>query len=90
MQSRGTGNPGLSGKELMKNRQAITKLAASAEAKQLIALLEQRGGMRQAAQAAAGGDAGALAAMVESLMQTQEGARLAQSISEQARQAGLE
>lgn len=90
MQFKENGNPGLSAAELMKNREAIAKLAASAQAKQLMALLEQRGGVRQAAQAAAGGDTGALVAMVEGLMQTQEGARLAQSISEQARQAGLE
>lgn len=90
MQFKENGNPGLSAAELMKNREAIAKLAASAQAKQLMALLEQRGGVRQAAQAAAGGDTDALVAMVEGLMQTQEGARLAQSISEQARQAGLE
>jgi len=90
MQSKEHGNPGLSAAELMKNRGAIAKLAASAEARQLIALLEQKGGVRQAAQAAAGGDTQALAAMVESLMHTQEGARLARSIGEQARQAGLE
>lgn len=81
---------GISMAELMKNREAIAKLAASAEAKQLMALLERKGGMRQAAQAAAGGDTGALTAMVEELMRTQEGANLAQSISQQAKQAGLE
>ena len=86
MQDRG--NAGMA--ELMKNREAIAKLAASSDARQLIRMLEGMGGMRQAAQAAAGGDAGALAAMVEGLMRTEEGARLAQSIGEQAKQAGLE
>ena len=90
MQSKGQGNPGFSPAELMKNREAITKLAASAEAKQIIRLLEQKGGVRQAAQAAAGGDTGTLSGMLEGLMQTEEGARLAQSIERQARQAGLE
>lgn len=76
--------------ELMKNREAIAKLAASAEARELMRLLEQKGGVRQAARAAAGGDTSALSAMVEGMMRTEEGARLAQSIGEQAKQAGLE
>jgi hypothetical protein len=33
---------------------------------------------------------GAITAMLEGLMQTEEGARLAQSIDRQAKQAGLE
>ena len=90
MQSKGQGTPGFSPAELMKNREAITRLASSTEAKQLIRLLEQKGGVRQAAQAAAGGDMSALSAMLEGLMQTEEGARLAQSIDRQAKQAGLE
>ena len=89
MQSKEKGSGEFSPAELMKNREAIAKLAASAEAKQLIRLLEQRGGVRQAAQAAAGGDMGAITAMLEGLMQTEEGARLAQSIDRQAKQAGL-
>ena len=84
------GKSEFSAAQLMKNREAISKLAASAEARQLIRLLEQNGGIQQAARAAAGGDMGELSAMVESLMRTDEGARLAQSIGEQAKQAGLE
>ena len=84
------GTPEFSASELMKNRETIAKLAASTEARQLIQLLEQKGGVRQAARAAAGGDTGALSAMLEGLMRTDEGARLAQSIGEQAKQAGLE
>ncbi len=76
--------------ELMKNRAAIAKLAASSDARQLVALLEGMGGVSQAARAAAGGDAGALTSMIEGLMRTEEGARLAQSIQQQAKQAGLE
>lgn len=90
MQSKEKGNMGLPAAELVKNREAIAKLATSADARQLMRLLEGMGGVRQAAQAAAGGDTGALTAMVEGLMQTEEGARLAQSISRQAKQAGLE
>ncbi len=90
MRSNEKQNMGISPGDLVKNRAAIAKLASSPEAQQLIQLLERGGGVRQAAQAAAGGDTGALAAMVEGLMQTQEGARLAQSISQQAKQAGLE
>jgi hypothetical protein len=90
MQSKEKGSGEFSPAELMKKREAIAKLAASAEARQLIRLLEQRGGVRQAAQAAAGGDMGAITAMLEGLMQTEEGARLAQSIDRQAKQAGLE
>lgn len=75
---------------LTQNRAAIAKLAASSDAKQLVQLLEQMGGVRQAAQAAAGGDASALGNMLEQLMQTEEGARLAQNLSDRAKQAGLE
>lgn len=81
---------GISMAELMKNREAIAKLATSTEARQLVELLERRGGVQQAARAAAGGNTGALSAMVEELMRTQEGANLARSISDQAKRAGLE
>ena len=90
MQSKERGTPEGAAAQLLKNREAITRLAASAEARELIRLLEQKGGVRQAARAAAGGDTGALSAMLEGLMHTEEGARLAQSIGEQAKQAGLE
>ena len=90
MQSKEKGNPGMLAAELMKNRDAIAKLAASTEARQLMQLLEQRGGVNQAARAAAGGDTGALTAMVEALMQTEEGGRLARRIGERAKQAGME
>ena len=83
-------SPNVSAAELMKNREAIAKLAASAQVRQLMELLERKGGVQQAARAAAVGDAGALTAMVEELMGTPEGANLVQSISQQAKQAGLE
>ena len=75
--------------DLLKNRAAIAKLAASRDAKQLMEMLQGMGGVQQAAQAAAGGDTGALMAMVEGLMHSEQGARIVQNISRQAKQAGL-
>ena len=75
--------------DLLKNRAAIAKLAASRDAKQLMKMLQGMGGVQQAAQAAAGGDTGALMAMVEGLMHSEQGARIVQNISRQAQQAGL-
>ena len=74
--------------DLLKNRAAIAKLAASRDAKQLMEMLQGMGSVQQAAQAAAGGDTGALMAMVEGLMHSEQGARIVQNISRQAQQAG--
>ena len=90
MQSNQGNNTGFSASGLLKNRDAIEKLAASEEAQQLFRMLEQRGGVHQAAQAAAGGNTGALAAMVEGLMQTKEGESLIRTIRARAKQAGLD
>ena len=79
--------PDLSG-ELMKNRAAITKLASSREAQQLMGLLEGTD-VRQAAQSAVKGDTAALMEMVQGLISSERGAELARKIQEQARQAGL-
>ena len=76
--------------QLLENKEAIARLAASAEARELIRLLGGTGGVGKAAKAAAGGDTGALKAMVEGLMGTEQGAELTRRIAEQARQAGLE
>lgn len=88
MQSKetGTGMP----PELLQNKEAVARLAASAEARELIRLLGGPGSLGKAARAAAGGDAGALKQMVEELMRTEKGAELTRRIGEQARQAGLE
>ena len=75
--------------ELSRNRAAITKLAASQDARQLMALLENMGGVQSAAQSAVKGDASALMAMVEGLVNSEEGARIVGRIREQAQQAGL-
>lgn len=88
MQSKekGTGIPA----ELLENKEAVARLASSAEARELIRLLGGVGGVGKAARAAAGGDTGALRQMVEAMMQTREGAELTRKLEEQARQAGLE
>lgn len=75
--------------ELIKNREAISKLAQSSDAQNLMRLLQQSGGVQDAAQAAAAGDPGALLKKVQQLMSTQEGAQLVERISQQARKHGL-
>ena len=76
--------------ELAKNRDAIAQMAQSSDAQKLMALLQQRGGVQEAAKAAAGGDPSQLMAMMNQLMSTQEGAQLVDRIGEQAKKAGLQ
>ena len=71
------------------NGAAIRKLAGSGDAQQLVAMLRSQGGVQQAAQAAAKGDARELMEMMNQLMSTQEGARLVERISRQAKESGL-
>ena len=52
-------------------------------------MLRSQGGVQQAAQAAAKGDARELMEMMNQLMSTQEGARLVERISRQAKESGL-
>ena len=75
--------------DLTKNREAIGRLAQPSDAQKLMALLQKRGGVREAAQAAAGGDAKELMAMMDQLMHSKEGAELVERIQRQAREAGL-
>ena len=75
---------------LMKNREAIGKLAQSGQAKRLVQLLDQSGGVKAAAQAAAAGKPEQLMSMMNQLMSTREGAQLIESISQQVKQAGLD
>lgn len=74
---------------LVKNREAISKLAQSSDAQNLMRLLQQGGGVQDAAQAAAAGDPSALLRKVQQLMNTQEGAQLMERISQQAQKHGL-
>ena len=76
--------------DLAKNREAISKLAQSSDAQQLMNLLRQKGGVQEAAQAAASGDVSQLMAMMNQLMSTREGAELVERIGDQAKKAGLE
>lgn len=76
--------------DLMKNREAIGKLAQSGQAKRLVQLLDQSGGVKAAAQAAAAGKPEQLMSMMNQLMSTREGAQLMESISQQVKQAGLD
>lgn len=76
--------------QLVKNRDAIRQLAQSGEARRLVSLLQENGSVETAAQAAAKGNPQKLVSMLQGLMNTQEGARLIQSIERQAKQSGLE
>lgn len=74
-----------------KDREAITRLAQSSDAQQLMALLQRQSGqVKEAARAAAGGDPARLMAMMDQLMHSKEGAELVSRIDSQAKQAGLE
>ena len=74
---------GMAASELVKNRDAISRLAQSGDAQRLMALLRRRGGVQEAAKAAAAGDP-------SQLMSTREGAELVERIGDQAKKAGLE
>ncbi len=92
MQSKNQNAPlrGFPAAELAKNREAISQLAHSSDAQRLMALLQQRGGVQEAAQAAAAGDTSQLVAMMDQLMKTKEGADLVNRIGTQAKKAGIE
>lgn len=76
--------------QLAKNRDALSRLAQSGEARQLMSMLQQQGGVQEAARAAAGGDPSQLMSMMSRLMNTKEGAELVERIGSQAKRAGLE
>ena len=73
----------------MKKRGAIEQVAQSSDAQQLFALLQERGGVQEAAKAAAEGDPSQLMTIMQQLMRTQQGAQLVDRIGQQAKQAGL-
>ena len=75
--------------KLEENRAALARLAGSGEAKRLMELLNEQGGVQRAARAAAKGDAGALLGMVDRLMKTGEGAALVEQIGAKAKEEGL-
>ena len=59
--------------ELVKDPAALARLAQSGEARQLVSLLKQSGGVQEAARAAADGDPGQLMQMMDRLLNTQIG-----------------
>lgn len=81
---------GATAAELIKNRDTIAQMAKSSDAQKLMALLQQRGGVQEAAKAAVEGDPSQLMAMMDQLMRTQEGAQLVDRIGDQAKKAGLQ
>jgi hypothetical protein len=89
MRDKDTPLQGIPASELVKNRQAIAQLAHSGDAQKLMTMLQQQGGVEQAAQAAAKGDTSQLVSMVKQLTQTKEGAALVEQLQTQAKQAGL-
>ena len=75
--------------ERVKDPAALARLARSGEARQLVSLLKQSGGVQEAARAAADGDPGQLMQMMDRRMNTREGAELVERISRQAKESGL-
>lgn len=75
---------------ISQNREVVTRVAQSGDARRLMELLGQEGGVQQAAQAAAAGDPSQLMAMMNQLMHTREGAELVERIQNQAKKAGLQ
>lgn len=73
----------------LQGRETVQKLLASEETKRMMQLLEEQGGVREAARSAAGGDPTQIMAMMKTLMSSEEGARLVERISGQAERSGL-
>ena len=75
----------------MKNgKDVISKMAKSGDAQRLMELLNQDGNVQDAAKSAAKGDTSQLMGMVQRLMQSDEGAKLVDQISQEAKKSGLE
>ncbi len=68
---------------------AMRKLLASEDTKRMMQLLEQQGGVQEAARSAAGGDPSRIMEMMKTLMSSEEGARLVERLSGQAERSGL-
>ena len=75
---------------ISQNREAVTRVAQSGDARRLMELLGQEGGVQPAAPAAAAGDPSQLMSMMNQLMRTKEGAELVERIENQAKKAGLQ
>lgn len=75
--------------DLRGKEEAISQIAQSEDALQLLQLLQQGGDVEQAAKAAAKGDPGELIGRMQKLMKTDEGASLVERISRQVKEHGL-
>ena len=73
----------------MQGSAAVQKLLTSEDTKRMMRLLEQQGGVQEAARSAAGGDPTRIMEMMKTLMSSQEGAQLVERIKGQAEQSGL-
>ena len=65
---------------LLKNRDALQALMASPEGRQLMELMNRQGELPRAAQQAMQGDPSQLTRQLAAILQTPEGARLAQAL----------
>ena len=72
-----------------KEREALSKLAQSQQAQQLIQMLRQEGNVQDAARQAAAGKPEKLLERMRQLMSTPEGAELVEQIGQQAKRSGL-
>ena len=66
--------------DLVKNKEALNRLARSGDAQRLMELLRQGGGIQGAAEAAVKGDTSQLVGMMQRLMNTPEGGELVERI----------
>ena len=73
-----------------KIEEGVAHLAKSEDARRLLELLKQEGGVDQAAREAAQGRPQQLMELMGRLMETQEGAKLVARIQRQAKESGLE
>lgn len=90
-ENKGAQNPlGAFGFNIKNGKDTITRLAKSGETQRLMELLSQGGNVQDAAKMAAKGDTTQLMGMVQRLMQSDEGAKLVNQISSDAKKGGVE
>ena len=75
--------------KLLGSSGAVKQLLQSEDTQRMMKLLQSRGSVQDAAQAAAKGDSARLMGMMQQLMSTPEGAQLVERITKQAREKGL-
>ena len=75
--------------KLLGNSGAMKQLLQSEDTKRMMQLLQSKGGVQNAAQAAAKGDSSQLMAMMQQLMSNPEGAQLVERITKKAQENGF-